>query len=123
MKPIIDCKPGQFYELAGLYFLPTRDIVAGQELTEGQRLAASGMFEIWFAMLGTERCGFIFRSQFETVNKGAYLLTRMRGKGQATEVEVLAKSEDLVVYNYPNVGTLAVSPLVNSEIDTIFVEQ
>lgn len=123
IRTIIDCKPGEFYELAGLYFLPTREIAAGQDLLEDQKLAYSGMFEVWFVQHGGVRCGYVFKSHFETHNKGAYLLTRLRNKGPATEVEVLAKNDDLVLYHYPNIGTLAISPLVNSEIETIFVEQ
>jgi hypothetical protein len=36
---------------------------------------------------------------------------------------VLIKDETLVVYNFPNRGALAITPLVNSEIETILTEQ
>lgn len=123
MKTVIDCAPGEFYELSGLYFLPTKVLPAQSVIDYGPRVPVSCMFDIHWAMQGEERVGFIFKSQFETTNTGTYLLTRLRNKGPATEVEVLVKDENLVVYHYPNIGTLATSPVVNSEIDTILTEQ
>ena len=81
------------------------------------------MFDIHWATLNGARVGFVLSSRFEVSNGGAYLMTFMRNKGQATECETLIKDENLVVFHYPNKGTLAVSPLVNSEIDVIFTEQ
>lgn len=123
MKTVIDCKPGEFYELPGFYFLPLLDIGSGTDLTVGPRLPLSCMFEIHFAMIGSERVGYFFQSRFEVRNGGSYLQTYMRNKGLATVTEPLIKDETLVVYNFPNRGALAISPLVNEEINTIFLEQ
>jgi hypothetical protein len=123
MRTVIDCKPGEFYELAGLYFLPLQDLAAGTALVLGPRLPLSCMFEIHFAMIGSERVGYFLQSRFEVVNGGGYLQTYLKGKGPAKETEVLIKDETLVVYNFPNRGALAITPLVNSEIETILTEQ
>jgi len=123
MKTVIECKPGEFYELQGLYFLPLIELPSGIEITRGPQLPLSCMFEISFAMCGSERCGYFFSSRFEVRNGGSYLLTHLKNKGPATQSETLIKDETLVVFNYPNRGSLAISPLVNQEIDHIFTEQ
>lgn len=123
MKTILDCKPGEFYEIDGLYFLPLNEVPSGTEITLGPRLPVSCMFEISFAMRGTDRCGYIFQSRFEVRNAGAYLLTHLKGKGPALDSETLIKDDTLVVYNYHNRGALAISPVVNEEIENIFTEQ
>jgi hypothetical protein len=123
MKTLITCTPGAFHELSGSWFLPTEEIQASTEITIGPKLPVTCMFEINFALVNGERVGFIFTSRFEVENGGTYLMTYLRNKGQATEHETLVKDETLVVYHYPNKGTLAISPVVNQKIATIFDEQ
>lgn len=123
MKVLTDCTPGTFYEVFGQWLLPTTNIEAGSVLTLGQSLPITCMFDINWAMLNGSRVGFVLSSKFEVVNGGAYLMTFLKNKGPATEVETLIKDENLVVFHYPNKGTLAISPLVNPEIDVIFTEQ
>lgn len=123
MKLLTDCLPGTFYEVQGQWLLPTTCIEVGSTLEVGPRLPVTCMLDIHWAMLHGSRVGFVLSSRFEVVNGGSYLMTFLRNKGPATDVETLIKDENLVVFNYPNKGTLAISPLVNPEIDTIFVEQ
>ena len=123
MKLLTECCPGTFYEVPGHWLLPITNIEAGSTLVVGPRLPVTCMFDIHWAMLNGVRVGFVLSSRFEVSNGGSYLMTFMRNKGQATECETLIKDENLVVFNYPNKGTLAVSPLVNPEIDVIFTEQ
>jgi hypothetical protein len=123
MKTIIESRVGEFYGLAGHFLLPTRFIEAGTELEVGSRLPINCMFDVHFAMLGEERVGFLFTTRFSVKNGGSYLMTYLKGKPPAQEAEVLLKSDDLVLYHFPNNGSLAVSPIVNQEINTIFIEQ
>lgn len=123
IKIALDARPGEFYEVSGGFFLPIKNVVFATTLAVGPKLPATCMFDIYFMTLGAERVGFYFTSLFETVNGGSYLLTHLKGKGEATEADVLIKTDDLVVYNYPNRGTLAISPLVSAEIETIFQDQ
>lgn len=123
MKTLTELVPGIFHELGGLYLLSTESIQEGRTLTKGQQLSLTCMFDIYFALLDGQRVGMFFAPHFEVENGGAYLLTYLRNKGVATEHETLIKDENLVVYHYPNKGTLAVSPKVNQEIDHIFQEQ
>ena len=123
MRTILDSHPGRFIEVDGAYLLVTQVIPAGSELHVGTALPVTCMFDINFMMLNNHRVGFLFKTRFEVENGGAYLITYLRNKGPATESETLVKDESLVVYHYPNKGTLAISPLVNSEIETILQEQ
>jgi hypothetical protein len=123
MRTVLDCKPGEFYEVGASYLLPIEELKAGQDIEVGQRLSLSCMFDINFAMVGEQRVGYWFTSRFEVRNGGAYLLTFLRNKGPAVDGETLVKDENLVVYHFANKGTLAISPIVNAEIETIFQEQ
>lgn len=49
----------------------------------------------------------------------AYLKT----KGEATEHELLLRLNTLVIYNYPNRGTIAISPTVNESVAKVLEHQ
>jgi hypothetical protein len=119
----MDLKPGTFYDMPRGFLLPLKELVAGTQVTVGQRLAVSCMFDIYMAYLDKERVGFYFTTRFAVENCGGYLITTLSGKDEATEVETLIKTDELIVYNYPNKGTLAITPLVSEEVLRIFEEQ
>lgn len=119
----LDVAPGTFYDVPQGYFLPTKIIKAQTTVVVDKKLSLSCMFDISLAVVCGETVGFYFTSRFWVQNFGAYLLTALKGKQEATEVDVCVKTEQLVVYHYPNRGTLAISPLVGEEIATIFMEQ
>ena len=123
MKALTELTAGIFHEISGQYVLPTENIPDNSVIEVGPKLPLTCMFTIHFALVAGVRVGFIFTSQFEVQNAGAYLMTYLRNKGPATEHETLIKDESLVIYHYPNKGTLAISPKVNSEIQSIFEEQ
>jgi hypothetical protein len=126
MSPLLaplDMKPGTFYDIGSGFMLPIQEVPFHSKLEIQSKLSVSCMFDIFFVSCGGTRVGFFFVTRFEVQNEGGYLITYLQNKGKATEVEVLIKTEDLVVYNYPNRGTLAISPLVNPIIETIFEEQ
>jgi len=123
MKSLIDLCVGVFHEISGHYLILVHELKAQTEITIGPRLPVTCMFDINYAMVDGQRAGFLFTSRFETVNGGSYLMTYLHNKGAATESETLIKDEHLVVFHYPNKGTLAISPLVNPELDIVFQEQ
>lgn len=119
-----ECRPGVFIECAEGHVLPTVVVPENTLLIIGERLPLNCMFDIYFVTNAEgARVGFLFNSKFQVINGGSYLLTKLASKSKAEVAEVLIREEDLVVYNYPNKGTLAISPLVNSEIETILAEQ
>lgn len=123
MKTILPMSAHLFYELGAGHMLPTVDIAEQSEIVLEKRLPLTCMFEVYIAHSNNNRVGFFFKTIHEVENKGGYLLTYIRNKRPATEVDTLVKSEDLVIYNYPNKGTLAICPKVSSDIETIFLEQ
>jgi hypothetical protein len=75
-------------------------------------------------MRDRERVGWSFVSQFQVENHGGYLLTYIsKGAGKATTVDTLVKTDDMIVYNYPNRGSLIISPRVNEDIAGVLEEQ
>lgn len=123
MKTLLDAVPGRFLEVEGAFLLPTQIIPAGSDMHVGPALPVTCMFDINFMLVDGQRVGFLLKTRFEVENGGSYLMTYLRNKGQATTSETLVKDEHLVVFHYPNKGTLAISPLVNQEIETILQEQ
>lgn len=119
----LDVDPGLFYDLAGGFFLPTRELRKRSTISIDKPQPLACMFSIYFAFHAGERVGFFFTTRFEVMNGGGYLLTTFNRHRKATHADVLIKSNDLVLYNYPNRGTIAISPKVSPEIETIFNEQ
>lgn len=123
LRLIIDAESGVFCTLDKGFLLPVKDLKSGTEITEMTRLPVGGMFTINLCFIDGERVGFYFTTAFVVDNAGGYLVTYMARKKEATEIEVMIRTDELVVYNYPNCGTLAISPLVNEDVLTIFEEQ
>lgn len=120
----LDMDPHLFYELDGGHALFRQRIPFRSEFVIGDRIPLSCMFEGYWLMIGTERVGYIFSSQFQTVNNGGFIVTFMEAKrGSATTSETLLKTDDICVFNFPNKGTLIVSPAIGEETVTIFEEQ
>lgn len=112
-----------FYTLREGWVLMNQDIEAGTYIEIGAELPLKCMFQIRSLIINNLRVGLIFNSGFETINAGGYLLTHMQHKRAATEYDILLKDEFIVLYDYPNRGTLAISPPVNDEVLTVFEEQ
>jgi hypothetical protein len=82
------------------------------------------MFELNWLTLDERRIGLLFRSAFQVTNGGGYLVAFMnQARGRATQVDVLLKTDDLVIYNFPNRGTMAVLTQIGPEVQTVFEEQ
>jgi hypothetical protein len=119
----IDADPGYFYELEGGHAL-FKDKTTRGPLVKGPQIPLNCMFEAYWLIRKDEKVGYYFVSQFHTANHGGYLVTWMNnGAGKASSVEVMSKTDQLVVFNYPNRGTLVISPKINEEVQTIFSEQ
>jgi hypothetical protein len=125
MHNLIDMDPHLFYELDAGYALLKQRIVARSEVTLGEAIPVSCMFDVNWLLLGTQRIGYFFRSQFKVMSGGGYLVTFMESKrGTATAAETLLKIKDeLVLFHFPNRGTLAISPVIGEELKHIFEEQ
>lgn len=114
---------GVFYTLKEGWVLLNRDVPRGSELIVSKDLPIRCMFKVQELTFEATRVGFLFTSGFEVINRGGFLFTHLKNKPPATEYDTLIKDEFLVLYDYPNRGTLAISPLVSDDIQTIFEEQ
>lgn len=127
VKVSIDTEPGLFFELTdqpGVYatfFVPSKGLTV---FDLGDRVPISCMFDVNWLTRGGQRVGLVFRSTFQVKNGGGYLVAFMnQARGKAQSVDVLLKTDDLVIYNYPNKGTLVVLTQIGPEVTTIFEEQ
>lgn len=116
---------GFFAELTGSegFILPTVDLARGDHIQIEISLKLSCMFHVYTIANKGERCGFFFISRFAVENHGGFLLTYLKQHSTADKVDTLIKSDELILYNYPNRGSLAISPMVSSAVANIFETQ
>jgi hypothetical protein len=128
-QPVINVRlaadRGLFFEVAdqgwATYF---EDLKAPFQVQVSERVPINCMFDVnWLTMDG-RRVGLLFRSTFQVKNGGGYLVAFMnQARGKAQTVDVLLKTDDLVIYNYPNKGTMVVLTQIGPEVQTVFEEQ
>jgi hypothetical protein len=116
--------PHLFYELDGGHALLRAAIPKRTTITVGEQIPLSCMFDAYWLLVRGERVGYLFMSSFQVQNSGGFLCAYMEAKrGSANTVEVLLKTDEIVIYHYPNKGTLIVSPSIGEDIRVIFEEQ
>jgi hypothetical protein len=119
----IDASAGTFYSIDQGYALFVEDQRPG-ELTRGPAIPLKCMFQGFELLNGQKKVGYYFESPFKSKNHGGYIVAHLHNKGPAEHVEILLKIKDLmVVYHYPNRGTMIVSPKIGEEVQIIFEEQ
>jgi hypothetical protein len=119
----VKCDAQVFCETKRGFFYPLLEVKEGTEVSLGRQIPLSGMFDLFEVQARDLRVGYMFRSTFSVENGGGYLLAHMKTKRLAEEHEVLLKLDSLVIYNFPNRGTLAVSPKVGSAFRKILESQ
>ncbi len=123
LKIRIPIEPHHFYTFSPFYLYAFQPIKPRRVVTLVP-LDISCMFQIYKVERRDEFLGLAFRSGNQVLNGGAYLVAFMqRTRGRADSSMTLMRTPDIVIYNYPNVGTMAVSPRVNQHIETLLEEQ
>lgn len=110
---------GFFYDLENseyaTFIVPHRGSVE-----VGSRISVGCMFEVNWLVYAKQKVGFLFTTPFQVENGGSYLIAYMNNaKGRAKTVEVLTKTKDLVIYNFPNRGTIVATPRVGFDLKTM----
>ena len=110
--------PHVFHEIAGGHVLLVQSVPDQQVVVVRDQIPIACMFEIHRLMATdgttTTSVGYLFSSQFKTVNNGGHIVTFLESKrGLAEKSEILIKSEDLVLIHFPNRGTMAISPTID----------
>lgn len=120
----LDSESQLFYSTDLGFTLYSQELKQGTVLKIGERIPVACMFEVRWLLLDGRKIGYLFNSQFQVTNKGGYIMTYMNsGAGKASAVEVLVKTDTLVVYHFPNHGTLVISPYIGNDIQNILEEQ
>jgi len=120
----LDSTAHLFYSTDLGFALYNKPLTQGTVLSVGEKIPVACMFDAHWLLLGPEKIGYLFNSQFQVSNKGGYIMTYTNsGIGKATAVEVLVKTDTLVIYHYPNHGTLIISPHIGIDIENILDSQ
>jgi len=123
VMPRIRCESFVFVEVDKGFIYPLVDIEANTKLTLGRQVPLNGMFELFELARDNERIGYMFKTSFTVENGGGFLITYLKNKGLADSHEVLLKLDTLVIYNFPNRGTLAISPKCGPEVQNVLENQ
>lgn len=119
----IETTPGIFHEMEDQSFVLFFKPFKGQA-TVGQPLTLAGMFQAWWLLQDGKKVGMMFRTHFQVLNEGGFIVAFMnKARGRAVATDVVSKTEELVIYNYPNRGTLITTPKTSAAVATIFEEQ
>lgn len=117
-------EPGLFYEVDKAHVMFLSQHTGMFDCFIGDRIPIACMFDAYWLMKDSERIGFWFTTQFKIINGGGYLCAFLESKkGKADVAETLVKTDHVVVYHFPNRGTLIVSPLVSPEFAVVLAEQ
>jgi hypothetical protein len=123
MKMLIDVRAGEFYALDKGHAIFNHDR-GPSEYSLGSKFELNAMFDMWSLCSGDEQVGYYFVSGFKTENKGGYVLTYMESKrGRATSHRLVIRLPELMVYDFPSCGTIAISTKVSPKVESIFMEQ
>lgn len=112
IKTRLDYEPELFYEVPIGAIYPIGPIPKNTVLEVGRRIPLLCMLELYEVLSKDVRVGYLFKSSFAMECHGGYLITYLKGKGEAESHEVLLKLENLIIYNFPNRGAMAASPRV-----------
>ena len=116
----LDLDAGVFGKIGQTYLLPARPLPFNSVLLLEQ-IPCGCMFSIWEARMNDKLVGYAFSSAFNVVNGGSWLLTSLKKKPET--YTVLLRTDEVIVYSYPNVGALAISPKVSTSMASILNEQ
>lgn len=123
LKIRINIEPHHFYDFHPYYLYAFQQITPRKIVTLTP-MDISCMFQIYKVERKDEFLGLAFRSGNQVINGGAYLVSFMqRTRAKASQSITLMRTPDIVIYNYPNVGTMAVSPRLSPHIETLLEEQ
>ena len=123
MRSLIATEAGLIQALADGHIMTLEDMPPG-EFEKGLRIEAATMLQVWQLLREGKPCGFFFYSAFKVVNKGGVLFTFLESKrGKGKNSTLVYRDPDLVIYDIPGCGSMAIPTKVNEKIHDIFKEQ
>lgn len=123
MQAHTDIEPGIFYAV-GKGHVVTRERVAAGPFSLGTEFKLNTMFQMHELLRDSIPVGFFLYSAFKVVNKGGVLTTFLESKrGKAESSRLVIRQPELVVYDIPGCGSIAITTLVNDRVQSILAEQ
>lgn len=124
MKSVIDFLGGEFYALADGYAVVFKDTPAGTVFERGSEYDLNSMLSMWDLNSEGAHVGFFFYTAMKVENRGGYLLTFMESKrGKAKEGKLVIRHPEVMVYDFPGCGALAITTKVSEQMHSILMEQ
>ena len=123
MRSLLHIEPGLFYALGQGHMIADQPLPPGSfEL--GTKLELNSMFDMWLLNRLGKPVGFYFVSAFKTICKGGFILTFMESKrGKAKTHRLVIRQPEVMVYDFPGCGALAVATHVGDKVLSILTEQ
>jgi hypothetical protein len=123
MISLLENKAGIFYPLDQGHILTFDDLPPG-EFSLGAEYNLNSMFTLSELLRNDQHLGFYFYSGFTVINRGGFIVTYLKSKkAMAQSYRLALRQPKLIVFDFPNVGSLAISTKVSPRLDTIFTEQ
>ncbi len=119
----LDIEPGIFYAVDKGHVVTNEQVAAGP-FSIGNQYQLNTMFQMYDLLRDGLAVGYYFYSAFKVINKGGVLVTCLESKkGKATESRVVVRQPELVVYDLPGCGSMAITTKINDGIQSILTEQ
>jgi hypothetical protein len=123
MKSLIRFESGTFYQLGDGYAI-VFETIEPAVFTIAAEYPLNSMLTMWDLVKDGRNVGFFFYTAMKVENKGGVLVTFMESKrGLATEGGLVIRNPEVMVYDFPGCGAMAVSTKVNDQMLSILLEQ
>jgi hypothetical protein len=123
MKTLVKTEGGIIQALDDGHILTIEDMPPG-EFERGNKIEATTMLQVWELLRDGRSCGFFMYSAFKVENKGGVLVTFQESKrGKAKAGNLVFRDRNLVLYDIPGCGSIAITTRVNDKIHDILKEQ
>jgi hypothetical protein len=123
MKSLVPWEPGLFYRLEQGHTI----VLAKQEPGEyqlGSKFNIVCMFDMYDLLRDDQKVGYFFLSGMKVQSKGSHIITYMETKrGQADSFNLVIRSDEFLLFDFPNRGAMAISTKVNQHVQRILEGQ
>jgi hypothetical protein len=124
MRTSIAFEPGEFYSLSDGHAIVFDKAPAGTVFERGSEYSLNSMFSMWDLTLAGKHAGFFFYTALKVENRSGFLVTFMESKrGKAQEGRLVIRHPEVMVYDFPGCGAMAISTKVSDHMYSILMEQ
>lgn len=116
----MDMEPGMFYRVDGTHWAFNQPVLERQKL-DLVPFNLGTYFTVHQFRIGKNVVGYRFSGN--KIRNGGVYLTIKNGPGPAVGFHLVCRTADLVVYEYPEAGAMAIIPHLGEKVRSIVMEQ